>query len=278
MADNRFGCAPLGPVGRETCCIETGRIYDSCRDRDCFEHVRVRLTDCGNDIIGRGGSIRAKDAYIAWTYIGVDPVRFNRGFYTVNIRFFIKLLFEACTGGARPQEFEGIVALDKKCVLYGGDSNVSVFRSDPADFGSCPRPSVSECEHRVPTVVVEAVDPVVLSAEVLHHPTCPIISCEGEIPAPLLAEFPGPICDCEAEGGRFLTVSLGLFSVIRMIRPAQLLVNASEYTVPDKECTCAPEQSPCSAFKKMAFPVDEFNPPIPQSGISDKRCGCNTCS
>lgn len=274
MADNRFGCGMGGQIGRETCCIETGRIYDSCRDRDCFEHVRVRLTDFGNDIISRSSNIRAKDAYIAWTYIGVDPVRFNRGFYTVNIRFFIKLLFEACAGGSRPQEFEGVVALDKKAVLYGGDSNVSVFRSDPADFGSCPHPSVSECEHRVPTVVVEAVDPVVLSTEVLHTPTCPIICCDGEIPAAILAELPGPLCERDADGGKFLTVSLGLFSVIRMIRPAQLLINASEYCVPDKECCAPSDQSPCSTFRKMSFPVEEFNPPIPPSAVSDKRCGC----
>lgn len=273
MAENRFGCGPGGTVGRETCCIETGRIYDSCRDRDCFEHVRVRLTDFGNEMICRGGSIRAKDAYIAWTYIGVDPVRFNRGFYTVNIRFFIKLLFEACTGGSRPQEFEGIAAIDKKAVLYGGDSNVSVFRSDPADFGTCPHPSVSECEHRVPTVVVEAVDPVILSADVLHAPTCPVICCEGEIPQALLAEFPGPLSD--ADGDRFLTVSLGLFSVIRLIRPAQLLVSASEYTVPDKECSAPNELTPCSVFRKMAFPVEEFNPPAPREALPDHHCGCN---
>ena len=79
MAETRFGC-PGGGATRETCCIETGRIFDSCRDRDCFENVRVSLTDCGCDIINRTGNVRAKDASIAWTYIGIDPVRFNRGF------------------------------------------------------------------------------------------------------------------------------------------------------------------------------------------------------
>ena len=52
MAENRFGCGcPQTPTSRDTCCIETGRIYDSCRDRDCYENVRVNLTECGNDII-----------------------------------------------------------------------------------------------------------------------------------------------------------------------------------------------------------------------------------
>ena len=28
-------------------------------------------------------------------YINIDPVRFNKGFYTVTIRFFVKLIFDA---------------------------------------------------------------------------------------------------------------------------------------------------------------------------------------
>ena len=276
MAENRFGCGcgSVPSVGRETCCIETGRIYDSCRDRDCFENVRIRLTDFGNDLISRTGNIRAKDAYIAWTYIGVDPVRFNRGFYSINIRFYIKLTFEACIGSGRPQEFEGIAIADKKVVLYGGDSNVSVVRSDPSDFGSCPHPSPSACEHKTPTVVVEAVDPVILSVDVLEKSEFPIHVFNGEIPCELLAELPGPLSDCDCSDGRILTASFGIFSVIRIIRPAQLLVNASEYTVPDKECCVPPDENPCGIFRRMAFPYQEFNPPVAGS------CGCerNKCN
>ena len=36
---------------REAVCIETNRILDSCRDRDCFEDVKVILTDFGSEII-----------------------------------------------------------------------------------------------------------------------------------------------------------------------------------------------------------------------------------
>ena len=88
--ENRFSC---GGVGKETVCIETNRILDSCRDRDCFENTRVYLTDMGNDIIERTSNVRTKEAAVAWTYINIDPVRFNRGFYTVTVRFYIKLLY-----------------------------------------------------------------------------------------------------------------------------------------------------------------------------------------
>ena len=58
-----------------------------------------------------------------------------------------------------------------------------------------------------------------------------------------------------------LTVSVGLFSVVRIERPAQYLVNGTEYTVPEKECATICPDDPCSMFKQMAFPVGQFYPP-----------------
>ena len=57
-----------------------------------------------------------------------------------------------------------------------------------------------------------------------------------------------------------LTVSLGFFSVVRIERPAQYLVNAVEYTVPEKECAAPIVEDACSLFRQMAFPVSEFSP------------------
>jgi len=99
MSDNRFSsCGSLGNgCGKggdtRTVCIETNRILDSCRDRDCYENVQVFLTDLGREIIEHTTQVRVKDACIAWTYIGIDPVQFNRGFYTIHVRFYVKLIF-----------------------------------------------------------------------------------------------------------------------------------------------------------------------------------------
>ena len=51
----------------------------------------LQLADDGHEIIQRTSSVRVKDACIAWTNITIEPVRFNRGFYSVNIKFYIKL-------------------------------------------------------------------------------------------------------------------------------------------------------------------------------------------
>ena len=52
MAENKFSCAS-GGQGRETVCIDTNRVLDSCRDRDCFENVRVYLSCYGKEVLER---------------------------------------------------------------------------------------------------------------------------------------------------------------------------------------------------------------------------------
>ena len=156
MQDNRFSCGP--GIGKETVCIETGRILDSCRDRDCFENVKVFLTDYGKEIVEHTGAIRVKSACITQTHISLDPVQFNKGFYSVNIRFYVKLVFEACIGNGRAQEFEGIAVLDKRVILYGGECNSNIFRStgDFSDFCSHVEPCCKE--KNVPSAVVDSFD------------------------------------------------------------------------------------------------------------------------
>jgi hypothetical protein len=108
------------------------------------------------------------------------------------------------------------------------------------------------------------------------------------VPPHIGSTVSGTLCD-PAEDGRYLAVSIGIFSIIRVIRPGQYLVNATEYAVPDKECVAAEESSPCHLFRHMAFPTAEFNPPaFPVSGGGgccgndhpgggDKRgCGCGS--
>ena len=279
MADSKFGCGYSASSGRECVSIETGRIFDLCRDRDCYENVRVYLTDCGYDIIERTGNVRTKEAAIAWTYISIDPVRFNRGFYSITIRFYIKLLFEACLAPGRPQEFEGIAVVEKKVILYGGESNVSVFRSTACDsFCGALEPCCGK--KNVPEAVVEVVDPIILSTKIVEkhecNPCC--CCCCDDIPESIAVRLDGHLCNGERRE-RELVVTIGIFSIVRIVRPAQYLINATEYAVPDKECIVSDEDNPCRIFNNMAFPVCEFNPPDlcrNQSVIGkEKHCGCN---
>ncbi len=279
MSDNRFSCGPSdrNPSRSEMVSIETNRILDSCRDRDCFEDVKVLLTDFGNDILEHTTNIRAKSACIAWTYIGIDPVRFNRGFYSVTIKFYIKIQFEACLCGGRSQEFDGIAVVEKKVILYGSESNVSIFKSSPdtSDYCAVPEPCCST--KNVPIAIVEVVDPIILNSKV-HEPEeycgCCCCCC-NDIPESVAARINGNLCDAD---GRYLTVSLGIFSVVRIVRPAQYLIQATEYCVPDKECVSAEDDNPCALFRSMAFPTAEFCPPgyTPAKNDHNGKCGCGS--
>ncbi|MBO5899041.1 MAG: hypothetical protein J6R04_08525 [Clostridia bacterium] len=289
MADNRFPCAPSCSTGKETVCIETQRILDSCRDRDCYEDVRVFLTDFGNEMLERTNSIRVKHACIAYSSIHLDPVPFNRGFYTVHIRYYVKLDLEACIGGGRGQEIDGVAVLEKKVVLYGSESCVNIFKSNPDTSDYCAEPTPCGQSRNVPVAVVEVVDPIVLGVGVKEKDKCRCCCCCCDIPEQVSSHLGGSLTDHNAD--RYLTVSLGIFSVVRIVRPAQYLVEATEYCVPDKECIAHEEDDPCCMFRGMPFPVSEFCPPSllsttrggqgdyadragRQSPLDRKHCGC----
>ena len=287
MAENKFSFSPSCSSQRDTVCIDTNRVLDSCRDRDCYENVRVYLSDFGNEILERTGAIRAKSAEIIWTYVGIDPIQFNRGFYAVTIRFYVKVVCEACIGGGHSQELEGITVLEKRVILYGGESNVSIYRSSSSEessFCSCPQPCAGE--KNVPTAVVEVVTPVLLGTKIMERSReCKCCCCcRGEdVPEQVTSSFDAPLIFDDgipmerSDGRHYLTVSLGIFSVVRIVRPGQYLVQATEYSIPEKECSPAEEDNPCSVFRDMPFPVGEFGaqnvPPIQERS---SRCGCGS--
>ena len=76
-------------------CIDAFRIMDSCKDKDCFEETPLLLTDFGQEILERSGSVRVINTSVVWTDIKIDPVKFNRGFYQISVRYFTKVTLEA---------------------------------------------------------------------------------------------------------------------------------------------------------------------------------------
>lgn len=279
MSENRCSCNSAGGAssgGRETICIDTYRVLDSCRDRDCYENARVYLNSVGQEMIDRSGSnVRVDSAKILWTYISVDPIQFNRGFYQVTARFYALVRLEGCTNG-RSQEFDGIAVMDKKVVLYGGEGNVNIFRSDP-DANRCTPWATNNRSTNTPIAAVEAVEPIALGMTIAEAGDCRCACyccCNAEdIPQEILEQSGiGQIADND-EGNR-LYVSLGVFTVFRIERPAQYLITASDYSVPDKECNCGEPSSPCNLFRNMAFPTGEFSG-TSGSAVTQSDCRCD---
>ena len=247
-------------------CINVNRILDSCRDKDCFEDVKVFLTSYGQEVIERAGSVRVKSAKIAGSKILVEPIQFNRGFYQITVRMFTRLCIECCVQVGKSHEIEGIAITEKKVVLYGSEGSVRVFKSDTtSDF--CTDAENYEEGSNQPTVVVECVDPIALSVKIRDkchcghgHGNCCCGSIE-ELPQHVAAQMEDEVLDYAQHHQKNLVVTLGFFSVIRVERPGQFIIHAAEYSVPEKKCRVIDEQDACSVFDKMAFPFAEFAPP-----------------
>ena len=170
-----------------------------------------------------------------------------------------------------------IAVLEKNVVLYGSESNVSIFKSGKCSDDFCARPVPVCGERNVPQSVIEVVDPIVLNVKVREpeeNCCCLCCCCCGDIPEGIAGGLNGELTDRD---GRYLTVSLGIFSVVRIVRPAQYIIHATEYCVPDKVCISTEDDDPCAVFRSMAFPTAEFCPPefMPlNNGDKHGKCGC----
>lgn len=71
--------------------------------------------------------------------------------------------------------------------------------------------------------------------------------------------------------GKIVYVTIGIFTIVQLIRNVQMLVPVYDYCMPSKECSNPSSDNPCDLFRKMCFPVDEFFPP------QDEGRGCS-CS
>ncbi len=117
--------------------------------------MQVILTRCGQNIVDQAINVKVKSAEVIWVYADLDPVPFNRGFFTVDIKYFFKIILEVFRGVGRPTEVEGLATFDKKVILFGSEGNSKVFTSkyDPGNQ----MPHIWE-KNNLPTAVVEADD------------------------------------------------------------------------------------------------------------------------
>jgi len=240
---------------KEAVCVHTKKVYDSCKDKDCMENLRVYPTRQGQHIIDHALSVKCRKAELLWVYIDVENVAFNRGFYTVDVRYFYRITVEAFCGMGRPQEVCGVATCEKRVILFGSEGNAKVFSSTMSENALDEQLLMRS---NMPTAVVECVEPICLDVKIVETCTCPKCGCP---------EFPRVICGCfddelvTGDGENRLYCTLGQFSIIKLERDSQLIMPAYDIAMPDKECVANSEDGPCDMFSKIAFPVDEFFPP-----------------
>lgn len=76
---------------REAVCVHTSKVFDSCRDKDCIEDLRVYCTEGSQSIIDASVSVRPRSAKLLFADVDVEEINFNRGCYTVDVTYFYKV-------------------------------------------------------------------------------------------------------------------------------------------------------------------------------------------
>ncbi len=269
-----------GPVNdlnnvRESVCIHTRKIFDSCRDKDCVEDLRFYPTTTSQELLSASQLIKGGTAELLYVYTDVEPVTFNRGFYSIDMRFFYRVTLQVYTGTPRCTEAEGLCVFDKRCILFGSEGNAKIFSSDTlVDELDIP----GRMRTNLPIAVVEAVDPIVLDTRVADG--APLHCREGR-----LTEIPSFIAESFNESLQFddncqrrYYVTLGQFSLVRLERDTQLLAPVYDYCIPQAECTPDSPEDPCGVFRNVAFPINEFFPPNTVEMPNDYNGTRNYCS
>lgn len=261
---------------REAVCIHTRKIFDSCRDKDCVEDLRFYPASGAQAVIDRAISLKAGKAELLYVYIDVEPVGFNRGFFTVDVRYFYRVTADAFVGTTRPTTISGLTVFDKRAILFGSEGSAKVFSSNMA---SRDLDLQNLSGTNLPTAVVEAVDPLILGIKLVDRCDNNCGYGDGvEIPNAISEFFPEGL-DTSGEGRR-VYVTLGQFSIIRLERDSQLLIPAYDYCVPQKECPGCGEEDPCAVFRRVQFPLEEFFPPNttrPPEGYQETKNFCPSC-
>jgi hypothetical protein len=228
--------------------IKVNRVFDSCSDKDCMTGVQVTLD---TPLPHNATIVKTKCITVSDVCMNVEPIAFNKGFYSVDITFTfdVKILSyeKAC---CEPVCIDGVASVSKNCILYGSETNSKTFSSDGSVIGE-----TGDCCNTInpPVALVQAVSPLVLESKISTN-------CYGR-------EY-----EAEAEPTslkRCVLLTIGLFYVVELVRPVTIMVPAYNYTIPEKEC-CADTDSPCEVFNKIKFPVEEFSP----ARLENSDCGC----
>ena len=252
---------------REAVCIDGGRVYDSCCDRDCLDDIEVYFSPKVDEMIARATTIRCKCAEVENVYIDVEPVHLNRGYYSCDLTFFFLLKFDLfMSQHSSPVSIEGVAFYNKKVILYGSEGKVKVFSNEYAL--DCENDNQASPRSNLPKCVVECVDPIPLSAVIK---TVCNSTCHCPVPRRLCDKLGGEIRESYNSGEKTVFVTLGLFTIVQLIRNVQMLIPVYDFCIPEKECSNSTD-NPCEVFSRLDFPTDDFFPPRESRG---GICGCN---
>ena len=119
-------------------------------------------------VVDASANVRVRDVDVISVYIDMQPIPFNRGYYSIDLTFFFDVSLELY-GGATVgcERVSGISIFNKKVILYGSEGNVKMFTSE-----SCRDEADLQGNKVLPKATVQVAQPVALSAKLCEHCRC----------------------------------------------------------------------------------------------------------
>lgn len=234
---------------KEAMCIEAMRIFDACSSQDCLEDLQFTFDTESQMLVNEASYIKCTCIEVTNVSFAVTPVAFNRGFYSVDVTYTFRAQIETYqTAGAVPNLIYGTSTFTKKVILFGSDGGTQHF---------------STCG-----TSMTATDSAVSSCACCCN--CAVTPCASvNIAAPMCLDAKLEAAGTTTAEGNNVLITIGLFAIIQLSRPVQIMVPVYDYCLPGKECS-TDSDTPCEMFGKIAFPTSEFFP----KGL-DEQYGCS---
>lgn len=267
--NNQETCQNVQNLGniKEAVCIDGLRVYDSCSDKDCLEDLRVYFPPDKHELIEHATNVRLRSADVITVFLDLEPVPFNNGFYSIDLTFFFDVCVDIfCPLATNPAIVNGVSIFSKRVILYGSEGNVKMFTSDcPHEDLDCPNAMDGNV---LPKATCQVAQPICLSARLCDCQShCSECCCQ--IPDCVCRHFGGQI---DFASDRCVYVTLGIFTIVQIVRNVQMLIPAYDFCIPEKECVTTSD-NPCDMFRRIEFPTDEFFPPkVSECSCKDRHC------
>lgn len=236
-------------------CIVAFKVYDSARSQDCLtgnDMGPARAAECktiGDERYNDGDVIVPPSNAAAVTIdrlkikkiiiVDKEPNAFKNGYWDVDLKFVFeyRLTFREADGRVLGSIRANCI-YNKRTTLFGSIGSDLVIATD-----LFAKPEGSVTLDADPFIIVEA-KAVALDAEIRYAFRNDRVCGPGED----LSPEPSSV-----------NVTIGLFSIIKLIRIVDLTVESRGFCIPE-ESAVSPT-NPCDFFDSLDFPMDVFAPP-----------------
>jgi len=120
-------------------CIDTRRILDACRTRECVENAHLMLTARGHELLQEASGARLQNLQVLSTGIEAEPLPFREGYFRIRLRYYLKGVLELSMEKGVTRQIAGLCAAEEAVVLYGGEGKTASFSKqfDENSFLQC---------------------------------------------------------------------------------------------------------------------------------------------